>query len=76
MVNLWESTSISRRDFLFHLDMSGCGTIKTDLPTYKEGFSTHTSSLPHLFTFRLIIGFRSSSAQVTDSRVPKAQRFS
>ena len=53
-------------------------TIKTHLPTYKESLADHTTlySLAHLFAFGLIITFHSNSAQVADSRISKAQRFS
>ena len=62
----------------------GTTTIKTHLPTYKESLAdlTTQSTLTQLFTlvklltFELVIGFHSSSTQVVDSRIPKAQHFS
>ena len=78
-----ESISISRWDFRFDRNMAGRGTplqlrlmcphIKGALPTTHHLSETHST---HLFAFGLAIGFHPSSAQVADSRIPKAQRLS
>ena len=53
-------------------------TIKIDVPNYNESLADHTLLLfdlvwlsPHLLALGLVIGPRSSSAQVVDSRIPK-----
>ena len=49
-------------------------TITTHVPAYKENLADHTLFVHqsrHSFSLGLAIGFRSSWAQVADSRIPK-----
>ena len=81
LINFLESISISSWDLRFHQNMAGCGTPQQSRPMrphiWRALPTTHYLVLiqASLLDMGLLIGFRSSSAEVADSRIPKFRSF-